>query len=163
MDVRSVRLACVVSEARAKTFVYPSELLKLAACPDVPCEWRELHAIACYLFGVAKVQQRAGHDTFSTSGCIAAKRAGFESEASVRFASVRVSSRTKRGVGSDVRARFAPDVGPIEQGGGKARRRVGPTPEDVIARALAVAVEAKRWDLVAQLTRELEALRTSRA
>jgi integrase len=35
---------------RAKTFIYPSEFLKLVSCPDVPRGWRELCAVACYLY-----------------------------------------------------------------------------------------------------------------
>jgi len=38
------------TEARAKTFVYPSEFLTLVACPEVPTESRELYAVACYLY-----------------------------------------------------------------------------------------------------------------
>jgi integrase len=36
--------------AKTKTFVYPAEFLKLAACADVPRDWRELYAVACYLY-----------------------------------------------------------------------------------------------------------------
>jgi integrase len=36
--------------ARRKPFVYPSELLALLLCDDVPLEWRELHAIAAYTY-----------------------------------------------------------------------------------------------------------------
>jgi len=35
---------------KAKTFIYPNEFLKLAACADVPREWRELYAVASYLY-----------------------------------------------------------------------------------------------------------------
>jgi integrase len=38
------------TDAKAKTFVYPAEFLKLAGCADVPREWRELYAVACYLY-----------------------------------------------------------------------------------------------------------------
>jgi integrase len=38
------------TDAKAKTFVYPAEFLKLAACADVPRDWRELYAVACYLY-----------------------------------------------------------------------------------------------------------------
>ncbi len=36
--------------AKSKTFVYPSEFLKLVRCAAVPREWRELYAVACYLY-----------------------------------------------------------------------------------------------------------------
>jgi integrase len=35
---------------KAKTFIYPTEFLKLAACANVPRAWRELYAVACYLY-----------------------------------------------------------------------------------------------------------------
>ena len=35
---------------KSKTFVYPSEFLKLVRCAAVPREWRELYAVACYLY-----------------------------------------------------------------------------------------------------------------
>jgi integrase len=35
---------------RGKTFVYPSEFARLAACADVPLQWRQAHAIAAYTF-----------------------------------------------------------------------------------------------------------------
>jgi len=35
---------------KAKTFVYPMEFLKLVSCADVPRDWRELYAVACYLY-----------------------------------------------------------------------------------------------------------------
>jgi len=38
------------TDAKAKTFVYPAEFLKLAGCADVPRDWRELYAVACYLY-----------------------------------------------------------------------------------------------------------------
>jgi integrase len=38
------------TDARAKTFVYPSEFLELMACEAVPRAWRELYAVACYLY-----------------------------------------------------------------------------------------------------------------
>jgi|SRR5579883_1306964 len=38
------------TDTKAKTFIYPSEFLKLAACAEVPRAWRELYAVACYLY-----------------------------------------------------------------------------------------------------------------
>jgi integrase len=38
------------SDARAKTFIYPTEFLALVSCEDVPLAWRELYAVACYLY-----------------------------------------------------------------------------------------------------------------
>jgi len=38
------------TDARAKTFIYPSEFLTLTACADVPLAWRETYAVACYLY-----------------------------------------------------------------------------------------------------------------
>ena len=34
------------TDARVKTFVYPTEFLKLVACAEVPRDWRELYAVA---------------------------------------------------------------------------------------------------------------------
>jgi integrase len=36
--------------SRSRTFVYPVEMVKLLSCKDVPLEWRELYAIAYYLY-----------------------------------------------------------------------------------------------------------------
>ncbi len=36
--------------SRTKVYPYPSEFLAVAACEDVPLEWREIHAIAVYTF-----------------------------------------------------------------------------------------------------------------
>ena len=38
------------TDPRAKTFVYPNEFLKLVSCAEVPRDWRELYAVACYLY-----------------------------------------------------------------------------------------------------------------
>ena len=38
------------TDARAKTFIYPSEFLTLASCAAIPREWRETYAVACYLY-----------------------------------------------------------------------------------------------------------------
>ena len=35
---------------KAKVYPYPSEFLAIAACEDVPLEWRELHTIAAYTY-----------------------------------------------------------------------------------------------------------------
>jgi integrase len=35
---------------RKKTFIYPSEFAQLVACDLVPLEWRELYAVAAYLY-----------------------------------------------------------------------------------------------------------------
>lgn len=35
---------------RQKTFVYPTEFAKLLACEAVPIEWREVYAVAAYLY-----------------------------------------------------------------------------------------------------------------
>jgi integrase len=40
----------VASPDRAKTFLYPVEVLKLLACKDVPREWREAYAVAVYTY-----------------------------------------------------------------------------------------------------------------
>jgi integrase len=37
-------------KARRRSFIFPSEFQKLAACESVPIEWRELHAIAAYTY-----------------------------------------------------------------------------------------------------------------
>lgn len=36
--------------ARRKTFVYPNEFRLLMMCDEVPLEWREVYAIACFLY-----------------------------------------------------------------------------------------------------------------
>jgi integrase len=38
------------TDPKRKTFVYPAEFLRLVSCRDVPHEWRELYAVACYLY-----------------------------------------------------------------------------------------------------------------
>ena len=38
------------TDTRVKTFIYPSEFLTLVACTEVPLDWRELYAVACYLY-----------------------------------------------------------------------------------------------------------------
>jgi integrase len=38
------------TKPRKKTFIYPSEFAKLVACTQVPRAWRELYAIAFYLY-----------------------------------------------------------------------------------------------------------------
>lgn len=38
------------TDAKRKTFIYPAEFLKLVSCRVVPNEWRELYAVACYLY-----------------------------------------------------------------------------------------------------------------
>ena len=38
------------TDTKSKTFVYPAEFLRLASCERVPREWRELYAVACYLY-----------------------------------------------------------------------------------------------------------------
>lgn len=37
-------------DSRRKTWIYPSEFLQLVTCEAVPREWRELYAVACYLY-----------------------------------------------------------------------------------------------------------------
>lgn len=37
-------------EARRKFWIYPTEFLALMACADVPLEWRQCYAIACYTY-----------------------------------------------------------------------------------------------------------------
>ena len=37
-------------ESRRRTFVYPCEVSELLACRSVPQAWRELYAVACYLY-----------------------------------------------------------------------------------------------------------------
>ncbi|MBX3205486.1 MAG: tyrosine-type recombinase/integrase [Labilithrix sp.] len=36
--------------SRRKTWIYPNEFLQLVSCEAVPLEWRELYAVACYLY-----------------------------------------------------------------------------------------------------------------
>jgi integrase len=38
------------TESRRKAWIYPREILDLLGCEDVPLEWRELYAIATYLY-----------------------------------------------------------------------------------------------------------------
>jgi hypothetical protein len=65
---------------------------------------------------------------------------------------IRDDSRTKYPPRVDVSARELVDVGPT--GNAKAA-----TVEDLLSQALACAAEVGRWDVVAQLARELEARR----
>lgn len=37
-------------DSRRKAYFYPREVLQLLECEDVPREWREVYAIACYLY-----------------------------------------------------------------------------------------------------------------
>ena len=39
-----------LTDAKVKTFVYPTEFLRLVSCADVPRVWRELYAVGCYLY-----------------------------------------------------------------------------------------------------------------
>ncbi|NVL73274.1 hypothetical protein HWN77_27335, partial [Escherichia coli] len=38
------------TDARAKTFIYPTEFLALISCSAIPRDWRELYAVACMLY-----------------------------------------------------------------------------------------------------------------
>jgi hypothetical protein len=80
---------------------------------------------------------------------------GIEAREIVRLAENRVDSRQDESARTDVSARSDVHVGP------SAPRAV--TAEDALARALALAAEAGRWDVVAQLARELEARRLAGA
>jgi hypothetical protein len=82
--------------------------------------------------------------------------AGFESAESVEFASIRVDSRKDDPTRVDVSAREPVVIGPMKTGD------FGSV-EDALARAIAQASVVGRWDIVAQLARELEARRLSAA
>jgi hypothetical protein len=79
---------------------------------------------------------------------------GIETRDSMQFAGFHVDSRTKDLARVDVSARSGVASGPSEP--------VAPSGvEDVLARAIAQASAAGRWDVVMQLARELEARRLS--
>ena len=82
--------------------------------------------------------------------------AGFEPSDSAEFTAIRVDSRTDNATRVDVSARDVVAFGPTKTGD------IG-TVEDALARAIAQASVVGRWDIVAQLARELEARRLSAA
>jgi hypothetical protein len=73
---------------------------------------------------------------------------GIEAVQSVRLAAIHVDSRQLDPTRVDVSARELVAFGPKES-----------TVEDALARAIEGAVSAGRWDVVAQLAKELEARR----
>ncbi len=83
-------------------------------------------------------------------------RAGFEPSESAEFTEIHVDSRTDDRTRVDVSARELVAFGPTKTGD------LG-TVEDSLARAIAQASVVGRWDIVAQLARELEARRLSAA
>jgi hypothetical protein len=59
----------------------------------------------------------------------------------------------------DLSARSVVDVGPSEMRDASTRPGTPNAVEDALARALSLAAQAQRWDVVSQLARELEARR----
>ncbi len=43
-------LAPTNGASRRKAWIYPNEFLQLVSCVDIPAAWRELYALACYLY-----------------------------------------------------------------------------------------------------------------
>jgi hypothetical protein len=82
--------------------------------------------------------------------------AGFEPSESVEFTSIHVDSRTNDPTRVDVSARDLVAFGPMKTGD------FGSV-EDALGRAIAQASVVGRWDIVAQLARELEARRLAAA
>jgi len=76
---------------------------------------------------------------------------GIEPSESAEFTAIRVDSRTNDPPRGDVSARELVAFGPPDL--------EAPTVENALAGALARASAAGRWDIVAQLARELEARR----
>ena len=89
--------------------------------------------------------------------CTAAEKvagAGFEPSESAEFTAIRVDSRKDNATRVDVSARDVVAFGATKTGDIR-------TVEDALARAIAQASVVGRWDIVAQLARELEARRLS--
>jgi hypothetical protein len=76
---------------------------------------------------------------------------GIEPSDSAEFTAIRVDSRTNDVTRNDVSTRELFAFGP--------RNLEAPTVDQALAGALAQAAAAGRWDIVAQLARELEARR----
>jgi hypothetical protein len=81
--------------------------------------------------------------------------AGFDSAESAELTAIRVDSRKDDLTRVDVSTREVVAFGPTDL--------EAPTVENALAGALARASAAGRWDIVAQLARELEARRLSAA
>ena len=87
------------------------------------------------------------------------KRLRFESAEVVEFTMIPVSSRTEGPSRVDVSAREPVPFGPSEKRPDEGRSVAVGSVEDSLAAALVAASTAGRWDVVAQLARELEARR----
>jgi hypothetical protein len=96
------------------------------------------------------------HETKERSPCRVelVGEAGFESAKSAEFTGFRDDSRTEGPPRVDVSAQELVAFGPPKTEGSS-------TVEDALARAIEGAVAAGRWDVVAQLARELEVRRLS--
>jgi hypothetical protein len=81
---------------------------------------------------------------------------GIEPSGSAEFTAIRVDSRTDNATRVDLSARDVVAFGPTKTGD------MG-TVEEALAKAIAQASVVGRWDIVAQLARELEARRLSAA
>ena len=92
-----------------------------------------------------------------------ASPAGVESETPVLTTRTRVDSRTNELPRVDVSVRSVVDVGPSEVPSEPMRSGKPASVEDALAEALMGAAAAARWDIVAQLGRELEARRLAAA
>jgi len=83
---------------------------------------------------------------------------GIEPAPIVELAQTRVDSRRDQATRVDVTPRLQDGAGPNEPGVSEPMGSV----EGALARALQLAAEAARWDVVSQLARELEARRLAR-
>lgn len=81
------------TDAKAKTFIYPNESIKLAACRKVPRAWRELYAVACYLYlRPGELRSLAWTDVDFEAGVIHVTKAYDEDSKTVK------SPKTRNGV-----------------------------------------------------------------
>jgi hypothetical protein len=104
--------------------------------------------------GVASGPEGTGYRPFSRRKWVEAL--GIEARESVGITAIPVDSRTNDPSRVDVSARSLVAFGPEEI---QSPIGVGSPVEDMLARAIERASAAGRWDVVAQLARELEARR----
>ena len=81
------------TDARAKTFIYPSEFLTLASCTAIPLDWREAYAVACYLYlRSGEVRALVWSDVDFQAGVVHVTKAYDEDSQSVK------APKTRKGV-----------------------------------------------------------------
>jgi hypothetical protein len=90
-------------------------------------------------------------------------RVGFESSNIAELQDIHDTFASTEHTRVDVSTRTPVDVGPSSEHPGMMRAGAPSTVEDALALALSRAAEAGRWDVVAQLAKELEARRNAAA